>query len=251
MKLLRRIAYWFRHGRHEAGLAEEMEFHRAMTQRDLEQQGMTPQDAGHAVRRQLGNVTLMREESRAVWIWPWLESVWQDAAYAMRTLRRKPGFTLVAVLALASAIGVNTSLFTVFNALALRPWPVKDPGRVVNIFHAARERIRGFSLAEFRYLAEHSKTFTGMIAIRDGQSLKLDEQQTGSAWVSGNFFRVLGVEMQHGRGFLPEEDQVGTPLPVAVLSDRIWPNRCAADPPRVGRNVLLKETHVTVRSRVP
>jgi predicted permease len=198
------------------------------------------------VRRQLGNVTLMREESRAVWIWPWLESVWQDAAYAVRNLRRKPGFTLVAVLALASAIGVNTSLFTVFNALALRPWPVKDPGRVVNIFHAARERIRGFSLVEFRYLAEHSKTLTGIVAMRDGQSLKLDEQKTGSAWVSGNFFRVLGIEMQHGRGFLPEEDQVGAPQAVAVLSDSLWRNRFAAAPAIVGRKILLEEVPFTV-----
>src|SRR5207302_8277358 len=95
----------------------------------------------------------MREESRAVWIWPWLESVGQDVRYAIRNLRRQPGFTLVALLALGSGIGVNTSLFTVFNALALRPWPVKDSSRVVNVFRkesvsakgAARADIAGFS----------------------------------------------------------------------------------------------------------
>ena len=246
MKLLRRIRYWLRHGRHDAGLADEMEFHRAMTQRDLEQSGMTPEDAAHAVRRQLGNVTRMREESRAVWIWPWLESVWQDAAYAVRNLRRQPGFTLVAVLALASAIGVNTSLFTVFNALALRPWPVKDPGRVVNIFRGIRGEIRGFSLAEFRYFAAQSKTFGGVIAMREGPNIRLDEQKTASAWVSGNFFRVLGVEMQHGRGFLPEEDRVEAPRPVAVLSDSVWRNRFGADPSILGRTIRLEEVPFTI-----
>jgi macrolide transport system ATP-binding/permease protein len=246
MRLLRRIGYWLRHGRHEAGLAEEMEFHRSMTQRDLEQQGLTPKDAAHAVRRQLGNVTLMREESRAVWIWPWLESVWQDATYAVRNLRRKPGFTLVAVLALASAIGVNTSLFTVFNAVALRPWPVKDPGRVVNVFRGTRGDIKGFSLAEFRYLAGHTKTFTGIVALREGRILKLDRQKTESAWVSGNFFRVIGAEIQYGRGFLPDEDLVEAPQPVAVLSDSVWRNRFAADPSIVGQKILLEEVPFTI-----
>src|SRR5947209_7329808 len=80
-----------------------------------------------AAARALGNLTLARENSRAVWLLPWIESLWQDLAYGVRGLRRQPGFTLVAVAALAVAIGLNASLFTVFNAIALRPWPVKDP----------------------------------------------------------------------------------------------------------------------------
>jgi hypothetical protein len=70
------------------------------------------------------NTTLAREDARAVWIWPWLESVTQDARYAVRNLRAQPGFAAIAILTLGCAIGLNTRLFTVFNAIGLRPWPV-------------------------------------------------------------------------------------------------------------------------------
>src|SRR5215472_1421011 len=105
-KLLRRLRYLMQRDRMEADLAEEMAFHRAMIERD---------GAPAAV---MGNVTLAREEARAVWIWPWLESIWQDARYGLRALRKQPGFTVVALMALGSAIGINTSLFTLFNAIA-------------------------------------------------------------------------------------------------------------------------------------
>src|SRR5260370_12106360 len=102
----------------------------------------------------IGNTTLAGEDARAVWIWPWLESVIQDVRYALRNLRRQPGFALIAILALGCAIGLNTSLFTVFNAVALRPWPVHDASRVVNIFAINdRHEPSGVSLAEFRYLS--------------------------------------------------------------------------------------------------
>ena len=91
--LLRRVWYVIRQRQFERDLAEEIEFHRAMAQRDLEQRGLGAATADRAARRLLGNTTLAREDSRGVWIWPWLESIWQDAAYAMRNLRRQPGFT--------------------------------------------------------------------------------------------------------------------------------------------------------------
>ena len=111
MKLLRRVKYWLRARQNQAELAEEIEFHRVM---------------GGA----MGNTTRAREDARAVWISPWLESVMQDVRYALRNLRAHPGFTSVAILALGCAIGLNTSLFTVFNAIAIRPWPVHDADHV-------------------------------------------------------------------------------------------------------------------------
>ena len=99
MKILRRLHYIFRQRQMERDLAQEIEFHRHMTD--------SP--------REMGNITRAREEARAVWVWPWIESVWQDAAYAARNLRRKPGFTLLALAAPGTAIGVHTSLFTIFR----------------------------------------------------------------------------------------------------------------------------------------
>src|SRR5689334_21509885 len=113
MRILRRLSYVFHQHRAEADLAEEIEFLRMMNR----EAGGDP--------RAMGSITLAREDARAVWIWPWLQSVWQDCSYGLRILRRQPGFTLVALLTLGAAIGLNTSLFTVFNRIALHPWAVK------------------------------------------------------------------------------------------------------------------------------
>ena len=211
-KLFRRLRYWLRSRRMDAELAEEMEFHRALTARDL--------GAGHAAsRRAMGNTTLAREAARAEWIWPWLESFWQDLAYGCRAMRRQPAFTAVALLALASAIGINTSLFTVFNAVALRPWPVKDPARVVNVVNVLLEGERkgalsGFSLAAARYLGDNSKTLSGVIMMRNETAMLVDRRPV--SFVSGNYFRVLGVEMERGRDYLVYRDAETDRLAVLV-----------------------------------
>ena len=133
-RLIRRVRYWFRRNDFDAALAEELDLHRHLKQQELERDGMTPDAAHFAARRALGNVTRAREDARGIWIWPWLESVWQDIVYAFRSLRRQPAFTFAALAALVLGIGLNSSAFTFFNAIGLRPWPVHDPSRVVRIY---------------------------------------------------------------------------------------------------------------------
>jgi predicted permease len=253
--LLGRVQYWLRHRQIDAGLVEELESHRAMKQEQLERSGMSREDAAAASRRALGNVTLAREDARSVWIWPWLESVWQDAAFAVRALWRQPFFALIAVVALASAIGFNTSLFTVFNAMAFRPWAVANPDRVVNVFnrHSSDLRVRsggapgGFSLAEVRYFAEQARSLEGLVVVRrGGGDQTLGEDDAPAAWVSGNYFDVLGVEMALGRGFTPGEDRIEAPDAVAVLSEGYWRRRFGADPSIVGRQVPFEGVPFTV-----
>lgn len=186
MKLLRRLRYWLRRGECDAELAEEMDFHRAM----LAQSG--------AARTAMGNTTLAREAARAVWIGPWLESFWQDAVYACRTMLREKGFTITALLALGSAIGLNTSLFTIFNAVALRPWMVRDPSQVVTVSRFVKEGGNDFGIAEYRYLAQHARAFSGLIAMRNGERVKLGGRPLQLTYVSGNYFRVLGVRWNEG-----------------------------------------------------
>jgi macrolide transport system ATP-binding/permease protein len=238
-RTLRRLRYWRNHGRMDAELAEEMEFHRAMLAKD----GRAP-----AV---MGNTTLAIEAARGVWIWPWLESLWQDVAYAVRTLRRQPGFTITALLALGSAIGLNTSLFTIFNAVALRPWPVHDPSRVVNVQRFLPEGGGGFGIAQYRYLAQHSQAFSGLVAMRNGESVKIDDQARQLTYVSGNYFRALGVDMERGRGFLEDEDRVGAPQAVTVISHDLWQNRFGGDPLIVGRGIRLDGIPFTVVGVTP
>ena len=99
-------------------LAEEIETHRLMTERRLRESGMTAADAAATSRRIMGNASLAREDARAVWVWSWLDSTRQDISYALRSLRRRPGFASLAVVTLGAAIGVNTTLFTVFDAVS-------------------------------------------------------------------------------------------------------------------------------------
>lgn len=230
--LLRRL----RHRRFAADLEEELEFHRHMAERDLG-------DAA-AAQRALGNEVLMREESRAVWIAPWLESVWQDFRYAVRSLRQSPGFTLTAVGALALAIGVNTSYFTVFNAIAIRPWPVADPDRVITVFsRSPLDRPGGFSLAEYRYIGEHARTLAGTAAYR-GSAVRFGFETAGKTspvqFVSSNFFDVLGTGMSAGRGFRSDEDRPQSPEAVTVLGFQTWRTRFGADPAIVGKTVRME-----------
>lgn len=239
MKLLRRLRYWLENTRHAADLTEEMEFHRAMLARD----GAPP--------AALGNTTLAAEDARAVWIWPWLESLWQDAAYGLRAMRREPAFTATALAALACAIGVNTGLFTVFNAFALQSWTVRDPASVVTIHRFTRNGGSDFGIAEYRYLAQHAQTLSGLIAMRNGEEVRLDERPLQLTYVSGNYFSVLGIALERGRGFLDEEDRVGDPQPVVVLSHDAWQNRLGGDPRIIGRLIRLDGVPFTVVGVTP
>ncbi len=241
-RFLRRLRYWFHRRRMEAELAEEMEFHRAM----LTQSGGAPAT--------MGNTTLAREDARAVWIWPWLESLWQDAAYGLRTMRREPGFTLTALIALGSAIGINTSLFTIFNAFALRPWSVRDPARMVVAHRSAPQGGGDFGIAEYRYLAQHAQALSGMIAMRNGEQVRMEntfDRHLQLTYVSGNYFRVLGVDMERGRGFLEGEDRNGAPQAVAVISHELWQNRLGADAGIVGRMIRLDDVPFTIVGVTP
>lgn len=238
-KILSRLRYFLRHSEMDADLAEEMEFHRALLARD----GAPP-----AV---MGSTTLAREDARAVWIWPWLESFWQDIRYGARTLRSQPGFTLVALVALGSAIGINTSLFTIFNAMALRPWPVRDPGQVVNIYRAMPGGTAGLGIAEYRYLASHSRSMNGVIGLDNREDAKLGDRSLRLTYVSGNYFQVLGVQMARGRGFLDTEDTAGAPEAVAVISEALWRNQFGADSAIAGRPIALDDVLFTVVGVAP
>jgi predicted permease len=218
----------------DAELAEEMEFHRAMLARD----GAAPSA--------LGNTTCAREEARAVWIWPWFESLWRDMAYTLRAMRREPGFAAVALFGLGLAIGVNTSLFTVFNGVALRPWTVHDPDRVVRISRVDRAATMDFAIAEQKFLAGNSRTLSGVVAMRNGERVKSGERPLNATYVSANYFSVLGVPMAFGRGFVPAEDVTGAPEAVAVLSYTAWESAFGGDPAIVGRRVALDEVPFTI-----
>jgi len=257
-RLLQRLLNRIRYRHFDADLAEEIEFHRAMRQRDRQRDGLTAAQARAMSHRDMGNITLARESAREVWIASWFDTVRQDVRYGIRSLRGQPGFTIAACAALVLGIGLNTSLFTFFNAVALRPWCVADPGRVVtaNYVHssASGRGTSGFGIAEYGYLRDHARTFSGLIAWRQ-ETVRLEDEEIGRettfAFVSGNFFDVLGVRVQQGRGFLPGEDRPGAPQAVAVIGYRFWERHFAADPAVIGRIFRVDDVPFTVVGVAP
>src|SRR5215510_4548151 len=141
LRLLRRLAYWIRLGSHHDDLREEVAFHRDLKERELIRHGTPPAGARDAARRAMGNETLMRENARAVWLWPSLEAMWQDATYTLRDLRRNPTFTLGVALTLALGIGANTAMFSLIDRLLFRaPARMIDPDGVnqVHLYRMSR-----------------------------------------------------------------------------------------------------------------
>lgn len=243
MRLIRRALFLLRQRREAADLAEEMEIHRQMLEQET--------GDGNSSRRRMGATMMAQEDARHIWLSAWIESIFQDLRYAWRSLRNQPSFTMLALLALVLAIGLDTSLFTFFNAIAIRPWPVPDPDRVVTLFASSPTRTRpgGFSVAEYRYFREHSRTLSGAFIMRH-ERVNLDRQAEGARsachFVTGEYFSALNVEMALGRGFVDDEDHVENPQGVAVLSYRTWQSRYAADPKIVGRRIEVNDVPFTV-----
>jgi predicted permease len=186
-------------------------------------------------------------ERRGLGIWSAIESLWRDVRLALRSFVRNPGFTALALIVLGVTIGLNTTLFTVFNSIAMRPWAVRDASEVVNLFRArvnvttGPDAAGGFALEEFRYFSEHSRTMSGFIATQDADDILLGESErpVRATYVSGNYFKVLGIDMAMGRSFAVDDDRIDAPQPVVVLSHHSWTNTFASDPEIIGKDIRL------------
>jgi len=174
-----------------------------------------------------------------------LETLAQDVRYAFRTLRRSPGFTFVAVLALALGIGANTAIFSLVDASRARALPYADPTRLVALWgnvQRARVERRGASYPDFLDWRARTTSFVDLAAF-DGQTLTLvgadEPERIRVEFVSAPYFSLLGVQPSRGRVFRPEEDDVARPAPVVVLADGLWKRRFGGDPGVIGRSVTL------------
>jgi len=224
-------------------LDDELEFHLAMREQKLREQGVAAEEAPYAARRQFGNVTRLKETSRELWGFGLVETLWQDLRYGLRQLRRNPGFTAVAILTLALGIGANTAIFSVVYAVLLRPLPFKDPARLVMVWATWAKRGENHinvSPADFADWKEQSKTLEHMTAIWNWPSrITVNGEPTNipAVRVSPDFFDVLGVRPVRGRAFSPEE-QAHRGFRVAVLSDSLW-RTLGGDPALIGKTIQL------------
>jgi predicted permease len=250
-RLFNRLRARFRNRHFGDDLAAELRVHEQLKRQELEASGMSPRDARAAARRALGNVTLMREQSRGVWIAPRVESVFQDARYAVRMLVRQPLHSVTAVAVLVLAIGMITSIFTLLKATSFAPWPAKDPDRIVRFWAMSGTEELGPSVDEYRFIREHATTLKGVAAYFAGGGTRLQapgrsETYPSLTLVSANFLDVMGARMQLGTGFLADDDLPGLRRAAAVISDRLWRTYLNADPAVVGTTVLVNRTTFTI-----
>jgi len=257
MKFLRRIRSLFRKDKLDAEMAEEMRHHVEMQTGLNLKAGMTAEDARYAAIRQFGNVASIQEQARENRSWVWLEQFGQDLCYAVRQLRRNPGFTVTVVLVLALGIGANTAIFSLVDSLLFRPLPVKNPAGLLAVnFINPEGQTMGINIsAPFRSeYQDRSRLFAALtgyaritVSLRSGE---ISQEQFAGQIVPGNYFPVLGIAPMLGRVLNPDDD-LPDREPVAVISYECWQGVFGRDRDVVGKVIQLNKQSLTVVGVAP
>jgi predicted permease len=254
-----RLLGLFRKTSREAEMAEEIRQHLdSLTERNVAA-GMSPKDARHAALREFGGVEQIKEIAREQRVWLWPEQLWQDVRFGVRMLVKQPAFTIIATLTLALGIGANTAIFSIVNAVLLRPLAYPDPDRIIFLAEADKTNpAQGtFSVSLPDYLDwRRDNTVFENLALTRIESTTLSDiagrnpEQISTALVTANFFKVTGLSPQIGRTFTEEEDKVGGPL-LVLISDRLWQRVFQRDPAVIGKTVTLQSQAATVIGVMP
>jgi putative ABC transport system permease protein len=227
-------------GRRRRELAAEIESHLAMHVDDNLRLGMSPAAARRQARMKLGSIEALTESYRDRRGLPLLARLLQDTGYALRTLARNPAFAAFAVLTLALGVGANTALFSVVNAMFLRPLPYLHSEQLV-VLREAADGYQGFVAPDLVDFQAASRSLTGIAGFipeptNFGTGQRADEIR--AAYVTAGFFSTLGIAPQQGRAFVPAEDQPGGRR-IALISAELWRQRLGGAPDVVGRTILL------------
>jgi predicted permease len=238
----------------ERDLTDELEFHRAMLERDRAGDGLAPDEAAREARRRIGNVAIAREDARRAWAFDWIEEVVRDVRIALRGYRRAPAFTAAAIVTLALGLGASTAVFSVVRHVLLAPLPYHEPDRVVSIWNSwvgfdktwlsdaevvdAQTRIAAF---------QGAAAWSTLTANLTGNG---DPIRLGAALVTANTFDVLGVKPIRGRGFTDEEVSASVPLAV-VISYGLWQQRYGGAPDIIGRVIQIDGVGRTIVGVMP
>ncbi|HEX4037333.1 MAG TPA: ABC transporter permease [Acidobacteriaceae bacterium] len=243
-ELKRRLQMLFHRGRFQRDLDEEMRLHLELRRDQQMAAGADADSARRTALRRFGNTTRLREESQRAWGWEWLETLFQDAGYGIRSMLRTPGVTVIALLSLALGIGANTAIFSFLNAVMLRTLPVKDPQQLVKLgvenwsgITASFACTELYSYPFYREFRRKNAVFSDTAAyfsmvngvhgfVDDRSEPELLNVQT----VSGTYFRTLGVEAQIGRAIDEADDSSEGDHPVVVISDSFWKRDLGGDP---------------------
>jgi macrolide transport system ATP-binding/permease protein len=259
-ELLRRLWFQLHRAELERDLDEEMRHHLAL--------GAEDRGSPEAARRQFGNVTLIKEQGRAMWTWTLWEQLMQDIRYGLRAMAANPLFTAMATLSLALGIGANTAIYSFMDAVLIRSLPVQHPEQLVvinwrskdgqGVIHSqsgsrsldgAETISPNYPYAAFPLLRANQEALSTLFAyataweislVAEGQA-ELDDAEL----VSGGFYSGLGVTPAAGRLIEESDDHSGAP-PVAVISYQFWQRRFAGSPAAIGRPILINNTPFTI-----
>ena len=242
VRLMKRPSVWsrlrglFRRTQLEAELRDELEFHLQMQARKHESAGLSPDEALTRARIEFGNLELVKEDARDVRGTRAIEDVIADVRYAIRGLRRSPGFALAVILTIGIGVGLNASVFTIFDAYVLRPFDVRDPHSLYRLQWLDRSgHVRDFAKRDLDELRVGSPVVADVAAYRTFSARLNTAPATGDA-VGANYFRMTGVRPALGRTLLPGDDEV----PAIVLSHSAWRNWFGADSSVVGRTLSVR-----------
>lgn len=253
VRLFTKLGILFSRSRFHRELDEEMTFHREQQEKALQAEGMAPEEARYAARRQFGNAARLKEESLDT-VGFRFENAVQDFRYALRQLRKNPGFACTAIFVLALGLGVSVAIFGFVDAALLKPLPYPNPSRLVNV----TERVALIPRARLSYLdyldwKKLNTVFSSMdVFTGDGFALRTP---TGSELVAGTrvsdgFFRTLGIAPALGRDFYAGEDLPGAP-PVVMLGYATWQKRFGGRADVIGQTVTLSDVANTIVGVLP
>lgn len=257
--LLSRVWGALRRSRLERDLQAELESHLQLLIEENLRRGLSPEEARYAALRSLGGIAQMKEAFRDEAGFRWLRSEGQDLRYALRLLRRNPGFTAVAVLSLALGVGANTAVFSIFNYAVLRPLPVSGPEQLVTITHGGKTESpeqydANISYPQYLDIRDHNPVFSGMTTFWAAGVLYGHGAHSRSVTdyeVSADYFDVIGVKPFLGRFFAGKEGRVLDSDPVAVVGYKFWKSVLGGDPNILGKTIVLSGHPFTVIGVAP
>ncbi len=256
----RRLAMLLRGKQFDSELEEEIRLHRELRERERIKAAIDSEEAGYAARRRFGNDLVLREESRDMWGWNWLEYTLQDMRYGFRMLVKDLGFSTVAVLTLGLGIGANIAVFSVVNTILLRPLPFRAPQQLTWL--AGNNGEGGLSDQSYRVdvleeIQRHSRSYrevTAYVPYYDYSDFKLtgfgEPKPVFGVWVAGNFFQTLGIQPALGRLFTHDECVKGG-RPAVLLTRAFWQRQFAANPAIIGQTITLDKRTYTIVGVMP
>jgi hypothetical protein len=254
MSWLRRVTNTMRSKRHWRELDREMAFHVAERADQLRHEGLSAEEAQRRARLQFGNPLIQAETTRDVDVALWLDALLRNLRYALRSLLRTPGFTITIVLTLALGIGANSAVFSMLDAVLLRPLPFPDADRLVYVSQthdvSGETRVAPSRLEDWNRRGTTFEALTGYVVEDVSDTTRPQAEWVRRAIVAPRFLQVWGVTPMLGRDLNDRDHRDGSPF-VVLVSDRYWRERLGADPLVIGKVVRMADRSYTVVGVLP